>query len=75
MHRSQVDVQPHNQEAFYALIGRVSLRLIDRNADAITVANFLREITAAGEHTLTLQRAIEIASNYVTLGDDWAEFL
>ena len=67
MNKPQVDFNPDNREAFYAFVGRVSLQLIASNADAITVANFLREITAAGEHTLPLEQALEIARNYVNI--------
>jgi hypothetical protein len=71
MNKPLIDFEQHNREAFYALIGRVSLKLIESNVDAITVANFLREITAAGARTLTPEQALEIARNYVDLADEW----
>jgi hypothetical protein len=74
MNKPQMDFKPHNREVFYALVGRISLQLIDNNVDAITVANFLREITAAGEHTLTPEQVIEIARNYVNSADGWPTF-
>ena len=74
MDKSQVDFKQHSREAFYAFVGRVSLQLVDSNADAITVANFLREINEAGARTLTLQKAIEIAQNYVDIADLHLEF-
>jgi len=69
MDKPQSDFNQHNREAFYAFVGRVSLQLIESNVDAITVANFLREITAAGAQTLTLEQAMEIAQNYVHIAD------
>lgn len=74
MDKPQIDLEQHNREAFYAFVGRVSLQLIDSNADAITVANFLREIMAAGERTLTLEQAVDIARNYVDIADGSREF-
>ena len=74
MDKPQVDLSQHDRDAFYAFIGRVSLQLVDSNVDAITVANFLREIIAAGAHTLTLAQAMEMARNYVDLADARAEF-
>lgn len=74
MDKPQSDFKQHSREAFYAFVGRVSLQLIDSNVDAITVANFLREITAAGAHTLTLEQAREIAQNYVDIADGPLEF-
>ena len=71
MNKPLIDFEQHNREAFYALIGRVSLKLIESNVDAITVANFLREITVTGAHTLTLEQALEIARNYVDFADEW----
>lgn len=73
MDKPHVDFKQHGREAFYAFVGRVSLQLIDRNVDAITVANFLREIAAAGAPTLTLEQAIEIAQNYVDIADGQRE--
>jgi hypothetical protein len=69
MDKPQSDFNQHSREAFYAFVGRVSLQLIESNVDAITVANFLREITAAGAQTLTLEQAMEIAQNYVDIAD------
>jgi hypothetical protein len=74
MDKPQVDLRQHHRDAFYAFIGRVSLQLVDSNVDAITVANFLREVIAAGEHTLTPEQAVEIARNYVDLTDARLEF-
>lgn len=69
MDKPQANFQQHSREDFYAFVGRVSLQLVDSNADAITIANFLREINAAGAHTLTLEQAIEISRNYVDIAD------
>lgn len=69
MKKSQTDFKQHSREDFYAFVGRISLQLVDSNADAITIANFLREINEAGSHTLTLEQAIEIAQNYVDIAD------
>ena len=49
----------------YAFVGRVSLRLVERNVDALTVVTFLREIAEAGGAALPLEQAQEIAKNYV----------
>ena len=73
MGKPQSDFKQHSREAFYAFVGRVSLQLIESNVDAITVANFLREITAAGAQTLTLEQAMEIAQNYVDIADGQIE--
>jgi hypothetical protein len=54
-------------EAFYAFIGRVSLGLVEHNVDAITAANFLRELAEAGGSALSVEEAKAIAQNYVTL--------
>ena len=69
MDKLKGNVEQHSRENFYAFVGRVSLQLVDSNADAITIANFLREINAAGAHTLTLEQVIEIAQNYVDIAD------
>jgi hypothetical protein len=74
MDKPPSDFKEHSQDAFYAFVGRISLQLIDSNVDAITVANFLREITAAGAQTLTLEQAMEIAQNYVDIADGPIEF-
>jgi len=52
-------------EAFYAFVGRVSLQLVEHNADAITVANFLRELVEAGGSALSVEQAMAIAQNYL----------
>jgi hypothetical protein len=74
MDKPLTDFEQHSREAFYAFVGRISLQLVESNADAITVANFLRELTASGGPTLTLEQAIEIATNYVDIADDGLEF-
>ena len=53
-------------EAFYAFVGRVSLQLVEHNVDAITAANFLRELAEAGGSALSVEEAMVIAQNYVT---------
>jgi hypothetical protein len=53
--------------AFYALIGRVSLLLVEENVDAITATNFLREIAEAGGSALETEQALQIAKNYIDL--------
>jgi hypothetical protein len=73
MDKQQVDFKQNNQQAFYAFVGRVSLQLVDSNADAITIANFLREITEADRHSLTPEQALEIAQNYVDMADNCLE--
>jgi len=70
MNKQQVDFKQNNQQAFYAFVGRVSLQLVDSNADAITIANFLREITEADRDTLTPEQALEIAQNYIDMADN-----
>jgi hypothetical protein len=52
---------------FYALIGRVSLLLVEHNIDAITVTMFLREIVDAGGYALSLEQVKHIASHYVDM--------
>ena len=52
---------------FYALIGRVSLLLVEHNIDAITVTMFLREIVDAGGDALSLEQVRHIASHYVDM--------
>lgn len=54
-------------EALYAFIGRVSLQLVEPNVDAITATNFLRELAEAGGSALSVEQAMAIAQNYVTL--------
>jgi hypothetical protein len=55
-------------DAFYAFIGRVSLHLVEHNVDAITVANFLRELAEAGGSALSVEQAMAIAQNYLPIG-------
>lgn len=69
MHKPKLDRSQHDREDLYAFIGRVSLRLVESNMDAITVTNFLREIMAAGAHMLTMEQAMDIAQNYVDFAD------
>ena len=52
---------------FYALIGRVSLLLVEHNIDAITVTMFLREIVDAGGDAHSLAQVRHIASHYVDM--------
>ena len=73
MDKQQVNFKQNNQQAFYAFVGRVSLQLVDSNADAITIANFLREITEADRDILTPEQALEIAQNYVDMADNCLE--
>jgi len=73
MNKQQVDFKQNHQQAFYAFVGRVSLQLVDSNADAITIANFLREITEADRDTLTPEQALEIARNYVDIAANCLE--
>ncbi len=73
MDKHQVDFKQNNQQAFYAFVGRVSLQLVDSNADAITIANFLREITEADRDTLTPEQALEIAQNYIDIAESSLE--
>jgi hypothetical protein len=65
MDKPVLDLGLQGREDFYAIIGRVSLRLIERNVDAITVANFLREILVTGGEALDTQQVLAIARNYV----------
>lgn len=46
----------------------MSLRLVEHNVDAITAANFLRELAEAGGSALSVEQAMAIAQNYVTIG-------
>jgi hypothetical protein len=59
---------PHEKD-FYDFIGRVSLRLVEQNVDAITAAMFLREIVEAGGSKMPLEQARQIAQNYVDMGE------
>ena len=54
-----------DHEAFYVFVGRVSLQLVKHNVDAITVANFLRELVDAGGSALTVEQAMAMAQNYL----------
>ena len=67
MDRPQFAPPPHDQDALYAFIGRVSVLLVAHNVDAITVTMFLREIVDAGGQALSLEQARHIASNYVEM--------
>ena len=65
MSKPVLDLSQHADEAFYALIGRVSLLLVEHNVDAITATMFLRELAEAGSSTLRVEQAMAIAQNYV----------
>jgi len=65
MDRPRLDSTPHDNEALYAFIGRVSLLLVEHNVDAITATMFLREVVEAGGSALSLEQAKHIARNYV----------
>ena len=73
MDKPQDDFKQHSRQAFYAFVGRVSLQLVDNNADAITIANFLREITEADRQNITPEQALEIAQYYVDIADNCLE--
>jgi hypothetical protein len=66
MDKPLLDLNHDAHVAFYAFIGRVSLQLVEHNVDAITAANFLRELADAGGSALSLEEAMAIAQNYVT---------
>jgi hypothetical protein len=66
MSQPVIDLSPGADEALYAFIGQVSLGLAEHNVDAITAANFLRELAEAGGRALSLEQARAIAQNYVT---------
>lgn len=66
MNKPVLDLNQDVHEAFYAFVGRVSLQLVEHNVDAITAANFLRELAEAGGSALSLEEARAIATNYVT---------
>ena len=68
MTKPKLDHTAAHEEDFYAFIGRVSLRLVEDNVDAITAAMFLREIAEAGGSTMPLEQARRIAQNYVDIG-------
>ncbi len=63
MSKPVLDLSQHADEAFYALIGRVSLLLVKQNVDAITVTMFLRELVEAGGSTLRVEQVLAIAQN------------
>jgi hypothetical protein len=65
MAKPTLDLTQHTTEDLYAFIGRVSLLLVEHNADAITTVDFLREIADAGGSMLGLEQAMQIAQNYV----------
>ena len=67
MTKPKLDHTAAHEEDFYAFIGRVSLRLVEHNVDAITAAMFLREIAEAGGSTIPLAQARHIAQNYVDI--------
>lgn len=69
MDKPKLDRSQPGREDFYAFIGHVCLQLVERNVDAITVTNFLREIIEAGVHTLTMEQVLDMAQNYVDLSD------
>lgn len=66
MSKPVIELHYGADDAFYAFIGRVSLRLVEHNVDAITAANFLRELTEAGGSALSVGQAMAMAQNYVT---------
>ena len=66
MDKPVLELNHDAHEAFYAFVGRVSLQLVEHNVDAITAANFLRELAAAGSSALSVEEAMAIAQNYVT---------
>ena len=67
MDKPLLDLAQCAQTDFYALIGRVSLLLVEHNIDAITVTMFLREIVDAGGDALSLEQVRHIASHYVDM--------
>ena len=67
MNKPVLELNQGTQEALYAFIGRVSLGLVEHNVDAITAANFLRQLAEAGGSALSVEQAMAIALNYVTL--------
>jgi len=60
-----LDLSQHADEAFYAFIGRVSVRLGEHHVDAITATMFLRELAEAGSSTLRMEQAMAMAQNSV----------
>jgi len=67
MDKPLLDLAQWAHADFYALIGRVSLLLVEHNIDAITVTMFLREIVDAGGDALSLAQVRHIASHYVDM--------
>lgn len=65
MDRPAVDLNQPADKDFYALVGRVGLMLVEHNADAISVANFLREIMDAGGSALDLEQVRAIARTHL----------
>jgi hypothetical protein len=65
MSKPILDLNDDANEAFYAFIGRVSLRLVEHNVDAITATNFLRELAEAGGSALSVEQAMAMAASYV----------
>ena len=68
MSKPTLELNQDTDDALYAFIGRVSLLLVEHNVDAITAANFLRELAEAGGSALSVEQAMAIAQNYVTIG-------
>jgi hypothetical protein len=60
-----LDRSQHADDAFYAFMGWVRLRLVEHNVDAITATMFLRELVEAGGSTLRVEQAMAIAPNDV----------
>jgi len=67
MSKPVLELNQGAHETFYAFIGQVSLGLVEHNVDAITAANFLRELAEAGGSALSVEEARAIAQNYVTI--------
>jgi hypothetical protein len=65
MSKPVLDLSQHADEACYAFIGRVSLRLVAHNVDAITATMFLRELVEAGSSMLREEQAMAMAQNDV----------
>ena len=56
MSKPVLDRSQHADDAFYAFMGRVRLRLVEHNVDAITATMFLRELVEAGGSTLRVEQ-------------------
>jgi hypothetical protein len=65
MDRQTLDLDQQAEKEVCALVGRASLMLVENNVDAITVANFLREIVDAGGTLLDLKQARAIAHSHL----------